>query len=287
MSQIKPEVIAFPTKVRLMCSSCGSPGEGTCRCGAPYVTPGERAEEAVKANPGKSDRVIAEETGIPQRTVSRARNRTEPSGSVGKRVGKDGKARKQPKPKAPKPTPPVKEVDEKGRVAGVDIRVDPFVWQAFNEKARQEHKSATVKIAELIISEVDSSAPPRIELPKTAQEKVDAAQRKMERKLNAEHADRLKQIDEEVRQRVVSENKDYLEMLKAREKKARDTEATYQGFINNLKPIFTLAEYHTVLKCLDPKIEHQLKAPDPELVKRFNEATMIVRDKKERLTLKK
>jgi FixJ family two-component response regulator len=40
------------------------------------VTRGERAEAAVRANPGKSDRMIAEEIGVNNTTVSRARKRT-------------------------------------------------------------------------------------------------------------------------------------------------------------------------------------------------------------------
>jgi hypothetical protein len=57
----------------------------------------KRAEEAVAANPNKSDRAIAEEIGVGRMTVSRARKAaTVPCGTVEKRTGKDGKARKVP-----------------------------------------------------------------------------------------------------------------------------------------------------------------------------------------------
>jgi hypothetical protein len=70
---------------------------------------------------------------------------------------------------------PIKAKDDKGRVAGVDIRVDPSIWQEFNEKAQQERKSATTKIAELITNEIEARSDLRVELPKTAQGKLDAA----------------------------------------------------------------------------------------------------------------
>ncbi|QIG93847.1 MULTISPECIES: hypothetical protein [Bradyrhizobium] len=90
-------VVPLPIRAKLICSACGAPGEGSCRCGAPYVSPGDRAEEAVKAHPEKSDRAIAADLGVGTMTVSRARKRaTVPDGTVGKRTGKDGKARKTP-----------------------------------------------------------------------------------------------------------------------------------------------------------------------------------------------
>jgi hypothetical protein len=69
----KATVINLPVKTRLVCQDCGALGEGSCNCGAPYVAPGKRAAEAVKANPKKSDRAIAAETGLSHATVSRAR----------------------------------------------------------------------------------------------------------------------------------------------------------------------------------------------------------------------
>jgi ParB-like chromosome segregation protein Spo0J len=105
---------------------------------------------------------------------------------------------KQQKPQLP--PPPIKTVDAKNRVAGVDIKVDPAVWQAFNENAQQEHKSATSKIGELITSYVDGGEV-RAELPKTSQEKVDVAIRHHQRKLDVAFEQRVlddvrKRLDE-------------------------------------------------------------------------------------------
>jgi len=56
------------------------------RCGAPYVLAGERAAEAIASNPTRSDRAIAEEIGVNQSTVSRARKRTDAPASVATRT---------------------------------------------------------------------------------------------------------------------------------------------------------------------------------------------------------
>jgi hypothetical protein len=61
----------------------------------------DRKRELLKTlllcSPGKSDRAIAEEIGVNQSTVSRTRKSTDAPASVdGKRVGRDGKARRQP-----------------------------------------------------------------------------------------------------------------------------------------------------------------------------------------------
>jgi hypothetical protein len=58
-----------------------------------------RAAEAIARNPEKSDRAIADEIGVSQPTVSRARKRTDTDVSV-PRTGKDGKTRKMPQPRA-------------------------------------------------------------------------------------------------------------------------------------------------------------------------------------------
>jgi hypothetical protein len=63
-----------------------------------YVPAGKRAEQAVVANPEKSDRAIAEEIGVSHTTVQKARKATGNNVPVAKRVGKDGKARKMPIP---------------------------------------------------------------------------------------------------------------------------------------------------------------------------------------------
>ena len=93
---------------KLQCSSCGASADAACRCGTAYLPAAARAAEAIDANPGKSDRVIAEKIGVGSNTFRRARVATAPRGAVGqpsstepeKREGKDGKSRKMPKKKS-------------------------------------------------------------------------------------------------------------------------------------------------------------------------------------------
>ena len=59
--------------------------------------------KVIKAQPQKSDRAIAKQIGVGNKTVSRARA-TVSGDTVEKRVGLDGKARRQPAKKASKPT---------------------------------------------------------------------------------------------------------------------------------------------------------------------------------------
>lgn len=91
-------------KSMLQCSACGATARAACNCGAPYVPAGKRAAEAVAANPEKSDRAIAEETGVSFMTIARARKAATATNVAVARVGRDGKKRKMPKPKSTKGT---------------------------------------------------------------------------------------------------------------------------------------------------------------------------------------
>lgn len=76
------------------CSSCGATVDAACDRGAPYMPAGQRAAAAIAANPQMSNRAIAEETGISEPTVRRAR--TASHDAVDARVGLDGKVRRLP-----------------------------------------------------------------------------------------------------------------------------------------------------------------------------------------------
>lgn len=92
-------VLKFPLPMslasRLECIQCGAVAEAACGCGCEYVPAWKRAAEAVVANPDKSDRMIAQETGISRMTINRARAATVPDVTVDKRVGRDGKKRRK------------------------------------------------------------------------------------------------------------------------------------------------------------------------------------------------
>jgi hypothetical protein len=83
-----------PNVVDLVCPKCGV--DAACDCG---IAPIDRAEYAVLQNPEKSNRAIAAEIGVDEATVRKARkSSTAGSPAVEKRIGRDGKARRMPKP---------------------------------------------------------------------------------------------------------------------------------------------------------------------------------------------
>ena len=105
-----PRVVPFPR--RLECTQCGAEATAACGCLDPIykLAPGERAARAVAANPAMSDRAIAEEIGVGNATVSRARRRSTVSDdTVGARTGRDGRTRQQP---ARRPAADVAETSE-------------------------------------------------------------------------------------------------------------------------------------------------------------------------------
>lgn len=92
-------VVAFrKPALAIGCTSCGATVDAACDCGAPYMPAGQRAAAAIAANPQMSDRAIAQQIGVSQPTVSRARRATETDVSVEDepRIGLDGKTRRLP-----------------------------------------------------------------------------------------------------------------------------------------------------------------------------------------------
>jgi hypothetical protein len=96
-----------PAADHLECPKCHATTELKCNCGVDYVhvSAGKRAEEAVKANPEKTDREIAREIGVGNKTVSRARKSVVSNDTTAKRTGKDGKKYKPTKLKKPADKP--------------------------------------------------------------------------------------------------------------------------------------------------------------------------------------
>jgi len=91
-----------------------------------------------------------------------------------------------------------------------------------------------------------------VRLSMTAQQKLEAAIRQEKCKLHLEHAARLRAVDEEVRQRVIAENAEYLAMVKEREANVRKKEELWREIFNEHKPLFTADEFRTILMCLHP-----------------------------------
>lgn len=80
----------------ICCSKCGAKAKPGCNCGVTYVPAHVFAAKVVAAHPEKSDRTIAKEIGVSDKTVAKARKATAEKSAVAKRIGRDGKARKLP-----------------------------------------------------------------------------------------------------------------------------------------------------------------------------------------------
>lgn len=83
--------------VRLECSACGAEANASCDCAKPYVPASTLAAKAIAANPEKSNRALADEIGVSEPTVRRARASHDAPDEV---VGRDGK--KYPAKRTPK-----------------------------------------------------------------------------------------------------------------------------------------------------------------------------------------
>ncbi len=83
--------------VRLACTLCGAEANASCGCNAIYRPKAQRAAEAIKEHPEKSNRAIADEIGVDEKTVRQARDSTADNSAVDEpRIGLDGKRRKLP-----------------------------------------------------------------------------------------------------------------------------------------------------------------------------------------------
>jgi hypothetical protein len=94
------------------CSACGATTDAACDCGVAYVPAGQRAAEAVAANPELSDRAIAAEIGVDHKTVGAARKSVGEHSPPEKRVGKDGKRYKAKPAKRHKAAGPLDYIDD-------------------------------------------------------------------------------------------------------------------------------------------------------------------------------
>lgn len=130
--------LVIPISVqRLTCESCGAEAVASCNCGVEYRPKSVRAGEAVKANPEKSNRAIAADIGVDEKTVRQARSTADRS-AVEARTGLDGKTRKIPEKKSGSP----KEDDDEPET-DTDGDYDEGSWPEEARKAlrreRREH----------------------------------------------------------------------------------------------------------------------------------------------------
>jgi hypothetical protein len=163
------------------------------------------------------------------------------------KTSKPSKAAKSSKPRAAKQEDRAREIVRPLVEAGLPI---DYV------KIGKEHGMAHVTVEKAAAIEIarlkEQWAVDPATLPMSAKEKLEAARRQEMRKLQAEQAKRMAEIDEVVRQRVLKENAEYLAMLKTREEEASATEKLYREMIDNRKHPFTRDQFKAILMCLHP-----------------------------------
>jgi transposase len=235
-------------KLHLYCAKCGVVSEPRCDCNVGYITAGEVARRAVAAKPEMSDRAIAEAIGVSDQTVGRARKKLTATFVAvdGMRTGKDGKKRSQPRRKKPKHA---REVEDRAARMKLD------------EGKTYEEVTAATGVSEGTLTKAvareeglrEAQADLKIDvttLSMTAQQKLATGERQMRRRLDAEYAARIRNLDEEVRQQVLTRNREYLAKLNAMEDEAAETKRTYREFMDRQKKIFTKDEYRLVVMCV-------------------------------------
>jgi hypothetical protein len=245
-------------RTKLVCSKCGAQGEMGCDCGVAYIRARDFAAAAVAdpANAGKSNRKLADELGVSYKTIERARQE-----SVGtfvpteSRLGRDRKTYKARKPRTPvldrareivrdrvANAEPV-NAHKVGKEHGIShVMIDQAV--AAERVANEEQRKREAAVAEAALAAAPLSA--------TAEQKLEAHKRKIERALNAEHDARMRGLDEEVRQRVLNKNAEYRATLEEIRNRASHSEFYYNEMAHKFKPLFTPEQFMTVWRCLHP-----------------------------------
>jgi hypothetical protein len=110
-------------EAQFICSSCGA--DRGCDCNAPAIPKSVLAARAIEKAPNRSNRVIAEEIGIDEKTVRKARKATADQSGVQKRKGKDGRERAVPRARPKEKSQAViraEQVKEKAQAEGRQLK---------------------------------------------------------------------------------------------------------------------------------------------------------------------
>jgi hypothetical protein len=257
-------VVKFPEpKPRLHCTICHAEGPAPCGHSASHYITAAQAKERRKEfahdlyRQGLTQEQIAERLHVSQDTIKRdladfdltkivnsprpktARN---PKGA-GRRKGTKGKRKKQASPKHDKARDVVRPLVEAGEAINRDkLAAEHGLTHGAIQRAEIAERARLEAMADPII---DPST-----LSMTAQQKIAAAQRQMRRHLEAEHAARLHGLAEEVRQQVLTRNKEYLATLNKMEEEAASTKRLYREFMDQQAKIFSKDEYRLIVMCV-------------------------------------
>jgi len=218
--------------LHLHCAKCGVITEAQCGCGAGYVTAGEYARRAIKANPEKSDRAIAEEIGVSRATVDRARKATGSNEPVEKRTGKDGKKRRMPAPKHDKAREVVRPLVEAGKsVSRHQLAADHGLTHGAIQRAEIAERARHEAAADPIIDPATLSL---------SMQKKNEIWRRQEKK----------RLEIEIDMRLRNEQRERLEELVLPSLNKRRAE--YEKVIKARKGPLSKTQYRLVERCLHP-----------------------------------
>jgi len=232
------------TTLTMRCTVCGALATAACNCGAPYayISPGELAAQALKDNPGMSNRAIADKIGLSEATVRRAQKSTASNDAVEeKRTGKDGRKRRPPKARKHEATrqrirsvvtagetvPRKKLAEELGVGENTIQRAEEY------EKGRLEGLEDSIGLAAKKV------------LSMSAREKLDAAMRQQMRALKAEFESR---VAAEYSARV----KRQFPELEKMEREAREEKRIYERLLRESKKLGTLGDWNNLVMVLHP-----------------------------------
>jgi hypothetical protein len=216
----------------------------TCDCGVKYITAGKAAPKLIALHPGWGDTKIASEYGIGHMTVRRARL---PNGKPEKREGKDGKNYPVDKIKNRKPKP----IKQAKAEEVIELKVKNGEKYTTAEVASETGVSVdTVERAQNVVAarieerERLISTPPEQEvkpedLSKTAQEKLAAAIRQHQAKLEMEFKPRVKAEVQRLMREMV-------------EPRLREREEDAERVVKARKGVFSQQQYNSILRCLHP-----------------------------------
>jgi hypothetical protein len=237
-----------------------------------HVAANKVVKAAMDAKPqlaGKSNREIAREIGVSDKTVATARKSTAEFSAVEKRVGKDGKARKMPELKQakskpqPAPRPITLLFDEpcddcvtdeerwhrSASVMASEAASLPAYWTQQFGKGWQKYevtsevltlaKQAAEAWSKIVGSMVNRGEADPVTLSVTARQKLDAAIRQHKRNLDIEFEQRVR---DECRKRIEET------ILPSYTKSKQE----HDSVVKTRRGVMTKAEYNLIRACLHP-----------------------------------
>jgi hypothetical protein len=127
---------------RMSCSACGAEANASCTCGVPYVPKAMRAAVAIAADPTKSNRAIADEIGVSEPTVRRAREAGASHDAAATHIGRDGKSYPAAQPRANVAPDLIAEANK--HLA----KILPLIWQMTPRQRAMFRTAALQKMAD-------------------------------------------------------------------------------------------------------------------------------------------